>query len=481
MKKTVRQPRLSTIRERCKYYYNLLMRKSPTEYDDVLEHVLRHHWFDEFNWLMTEFDCTNLYKCLTSAIKQRSIPMLEALYKHRHARKMMERMLDLVAEYGGVEVLEWVQSRLPGTCTQSTLDAAVRSGCMKTVQWVLTTNPSLKLTEDSIVHALSNVNYDMLRWFHECNLCPPLDYHGDNPWLKFQPRCRRFIPLGEASGGGDIETLNEFYRRFQFPLDDGVITSALRCNQLAVVRWLVEEAPVERDDIVCRLVRRSFHTTSHEIIEYLYNHPSWGGTVPVSYIPWMEAITGNNLTLLRWLRQNGYIQSLSLGFFEMETLSFYGYCELAQWLHQTYTISCNQQAANNAAIYGHVELAKWIYQTFNMMCDQQSFRNAVERGNFEVVDWAYQTGRFIITGSMLKSMMHSCSPEQAEKFCKYFPLITKPISTNYSVSHGNVSILRWYCNTFPASFVKPPDREAVAKAEKSGYQATIRFVKRRWT
>ncbi|MEX0597186.1 MAG: ankyrin repeat domain-containing protein, partial [Candidatus Paceibacterota bacterium] len=130
-------------------------------------------------------------------------------------------------------------------------------------------------------------------------------------------------------------------------LYNNVITYAIRCGDLPVIKWFLLKSPCKND-------------------LYIIN----------------KSASKGYLEVLKWLHDSGFGKWTTSA---MDKAAENGHLEVVEWLHNNRTEGCTTNAMDKAAENGHLEVVEWLHKNRTEGCSSDCAMKATRNGRLDVV------------------------------------------------------------------------------------------------
>ncbi|EFA75030.1 hypothetical protein PPL_11715 [Heterostelium album PN500] len=267
--------------------------------------------------------------------------------------RVLNRFLVFAAQYGRLDMVEYLFQRFPDNQSQWELNRAlslsVYSGNFELLKFI-----SAKL--DSCGEEVNKIDNKMF---------------GGNVY-------------NDAAHLGRIDIIKWLLEnRSQDLARTNMIICATQGNQPKVIEFLLDELNypmnMESRDYL-RIAARAPDRT--EIFKMLYQRKC---VCPVNAMN--EASAFGNLELIKWLHENTTIGCTEDA---MTNAAEMGHLETVKWLHANRTEGCNEDTMDLAAGQNHLEIVKWLHANRNEGCTENAFYNAISANHLNMLKWLHK-------------------------------------------------------------------------------------------
>ncbi|KAL7751234.1 hypothetical protein RI367_003440 [Sorochytrium milnesiophthora] len=189
-------------------------------------------------------------------------------------------LLDVMATHGDLAMLQWAATR-PGTpaLNDTTMQLAVLSGRLHTVEWIHLRHPDLQYTRtNAIDDAAYHGRLDIVRFLHEHQLAA-----GSS------------TAIDSAAAGGWLDVVVWLHERGYTGCTTAAMDKAASSGHLHVVRWLHEN---RQEGCTTNAMTDAARNGWLNVVKFLAEHRSEGCTPPVI----QEVTASGRPDIARWLR-----------------------------------------------------------------------------------------------------------------------------------------------------------------------------------
>ncbi|EFA81633.1 hypothetical protein PPL_05625 [Heterostelium album PN500] len=293
----------SSDRKYSMMYHNAII----AGHDNVVEYLLREN--KDVTSFNEDDEVDNLFGL---AARENNFNVLQMLYNHNIVTNP-EEAIEGAAENGNIEMLNWINVRIPSCPVGSAINKASCKGHLKAIEWLFE-NKSDQIASQNpfaqtnpIVDAAIFGNLSIIQWFH---------------WNQ--------------------------HHHFQF--NSNVMHSAALNGFTEIVAWLHQNRTEGCNSNTFDITVKNEH---FDVLKYLHTHRITSATdKAMNY-----AIERNRMDILIWLHENRSEGCSTLG---MDIAARDGNLPVAQWLHNNRTEGCSRMTLHLAVKYGKLDMAEWL-------------------------------------------------------------------------------------------------------------------------
>ncbi|GLE04929.1 hypothetical protein PINS_up013910 [Pythium insidiosum] len=291
---------------------------------------------------------------MQAAIVENQPRVLELIYRRHHQPRdemypsMPFRAPMLVAaRHARLEMLEWLA--LKPECDawlddDHLLDAALRSGDLKTIEWV---------------------------------------YNAQSALIRERRARIRCVTVNRAAALGALHVLQwiDAHEELTYDLTEVAVDAAACNGHLEVVKYLTERhAKLSGTTVAMDLAARNGH---FEVVQYLDVHRQEGCTHRAMDL----AAKGGHLPIVQYLherRQEGCSTQA------MELAARAGHMDVVKFLHEHRTEGCSTNALDFAAARGHLEIVQFLHEHRSEGASTNAMDGAALEGHLDVVRFLHE-------------------------------------------------------------------------------------------
>ncbi|GLE04940.1 hypothetical protein PINS_up013921 [Pythium insidiosum] len=262
------------------------------------------------------------------------------------------------------------------------LHAAVESGQLDVVVWLLARNPQFR----DQVHLPTKTNarsFDMTRYLHERVGVELVADVVETDLTMFRYKRRRQCPcrcdstaLQSVATTGQLDLIRTLCEQHGAQCSADVVRAAIQSASLAAVRYVVGRS--SGVGTVHDALDLGASYGNLDVVRFLQAHDVGGATAAL----WDLAARRNKLTLLRFLRQHRTERYSAAA---MDYAASCGELDIVRFLHAAPRNRCTSKAMDTAAGGGHLAVVKFLHANRREGCTTAAMDDAAAAGHLAVV------------------------------------------------------------------------------------------------
>ena len=274
--------------------------------------------------------------------------------------------LDVAAEYGHLEIVQWLHFNRREGCSTEAMDRAAKHGYLEVVQW-LHDNRDEGCSTKAMDGASGNGHLEVVHWLHK---------HRSEGCTK--------EAMDNAATSGDLEMLRWLHAHRREGCTIEATMYAARNGHLGVLKWLYANRPEGKEDIWCAIDIAAKYGDI-DILRWMHRDVNDGCMMnAMDY-----AAIGGQLETVKWLHAN-VAEDECCTTTAMDYAAMQGDLDMVRWLHMHRTEGCTCRAMEDAAKNGHIDVVRWLYMNRKPQfedCMQMAIDYASKNGHVDVVQW----------------------------------------------------------------------------------------------
>ncbi|TMW58647.1 hypothetical protein Poli38472_010206 [Pythium oligandrum] len=316
------------------------------------------------------------YHALRAAAQFGRVEMLEWLSQLKEGEEWLTDpwLLDAAIQSKAIAAVEWVLGNYRGSeeavIRTKTLDTVAENGALDVLKLILERFPTTRLTTDAMDGAAEKGHLDMVKYLHETRT----------------EGCTS-VAMDNAAMNGHLDVVKWLHENRTEGCTTDAMNSAAEKRHLDVVKWLHEH---RGEGCTIRSIENSASNGHLEVIRYLHETCQQRLTSGI-------LINGmKHIDIVRYVLDHGGPDSWSLNdmddacgtSFELTKLfheNGNGHLDVVRFLHDHRDEGCTSRAMDQAASNVHLEIVRFLHENREEGCSEAALSNACKHGHFEVV------------------------------------------------------------------------------------------------
>ncbi|EFA84141.1 LSM domain-containing protein [Heterostelium album PN500] len=244
-------------------------------------------------------------------------------------------------------------------------DSAASVGSIEIIEWLIENRPRDR-EDNKMFHCAAKGNHaNVVRYLMD----EQPDFKSD------RPRCG-ITCIDGAAENNNFELMKLFHL-YDFPEPRSSLHSAVRNDNLKMVKWLISNYPDIPQDFDAIDIAAT--NANLEMIQWLTEN-----TTATAHYALDEAARKGNIEILEYLtihRTEDYTTDA------MDAAARFGHLEAVKWLNHNRTEGCSEYAMDEATIGGHFDLVVWLSENRGEGCTHRALDNSAMFGHYKLVKW----------------------------------------------------------------------------------------------
>jgi hypothetical protein len=335
------------------YHYNI---------DTIIKFAIKNGQLHVLQWTMLQIHArynNNVYSPYVYAIEYNQLDILHWIIDTGNYN--FHDMCQCAAKYGQLHILKWFRE-LNYPWDEWVCAYASMRNHLEILKWAMKNGCRYDSNYCALYAARFN-HLDLFKWMLKKNFPVPRDI------CDFSAQLNHFemLKIGYINGG---------------VLNDAICNHAAKNNNLEMLQWAIENGCLIQN-ICINTAAEHGHT---EILKWLKNY-GWQFNEDRCVMAALAAAKNNHLNTLKWLCENNCPMSFDIGNHAIGNNNL----EMLIWIQQKGYLNRDPISINIAAEYGYIEILKWL---LNNGCrwNRTTCAMAAKSGNLELLKYLRENG-----------------------------------------------------------------------------------------